>query len=142
MADPPSASVDLAEGRTDVVERERTRDEEVSHGAPPCSSRPWPRAGGRGAAPPAGAAASVGADRVGGKYFPIRRSSRRRAESGNAAGDVITAFRRSPGQAQVRGPWSRGMTRLSTLLAVATFFMRFATTASTVTSASVSCQTS
>ena len=39
-------------------------------------------------------------------------------------------------------PFEAMMTRFSTLFAVATFFMRFATTASTVTSASVSCQTS
>jgi hypothetical protein len=94
----------------------------------------------RGAAGRRGRA--VGDGGVGGKYFPIRRLSRRRAESGNAAGDVMTACWSSPGQAQVRGPWSRGMTRLSTLLAVATFFRRVATTASTVTAASVSCQTS
>src|SRR5262249_2823516 len=80
--------------------------------------------------------------RPSGKYFPISRSRRRRVAWGNADGFVITALSSSRGHSHSRVPPIVGMTVRSTCFAVATFLRRFATTASTLTAACVSCQTS
>ena len=77
-----------------------------------------------------------------GKYLPSSRSRRRRVDSGKAAGAVMTAWSSRLGHGHVRGGPMAGSTRARTSLAVATLRSRFWITASTVTVAWLSCQTS
>ena len=82
---------------------------------------------------PAGSATRAPLLRLAGKYRSRRMPRRLRVRAGKAAGLVMTAEASALGHPAPHGPPTRCSTRPSTTRAVATFLLRFAITASTLT---------